>query len=1771
MDINIDALYNILKQKQGDMNDAMGYKKKAVMITSNPLALVAEKTKVSKHREKVVVQSESEGSDDEDITNKKPEYVKSKEKKEDKKADEKKRDMSKVKCYNCKKEGHFAKDCKKEKVKDYNYYKTKMLLAKKDNDEQVLLAEDQAWMESSSDSDQEISTNMVFMAKMEKVLLNSEESSSSTEETIAEVSYYTSDSESESEYETSEYYDNSTNYGLFVDNDDQEIFHDAIESASENFNENHIASQTNHDESEVNHNDYEEKDHLVDKLIKKFNQKIAKCQKCIEKENQQSKDLENQNKDLQDKYDVLKNQVNTFEEKNNEFNEHIKVLNEKNDDLLAQTKVLQEQLKISALCDNDKQHRKKIDEQEILFDKMSRQLVEMNNNVLRLQEKILEKETKISELEECTNVSDNSYEPSKDNMYNGRKRIGFENPSYFCKAKELRPSLYDERVIGLGYTPMFLTHSDEALEIEKFKRARENKIEFTYDNGNMNESYVNEKINFSDDYFQEIINLDFEKIDSPFQQTSSLKPYVPTVILEKIIIDLEDEVVSLLEKEKENLEIIESLKSKGLESSENAIFESESQSENDFQVVEKGCDNLENSNVSQTVSNNVENKTKRKRRKKISSKQNDKQVDNDGLHANRDFVYFSDLDTLSSVRIPKHSSVIWKKKGSSNTSKVDLSSVSNSKVNKDVKRYSRKDLLSCNNSHHVDTKSAYVCNDAMNVSCNSRMHASYDVNDLFVFDDIVQICLWIIDSRCSKHMTGNRALLINFVEKFLGMVRFGNNDFAVIAGYGDVVIGSMTFKKVYYVEGRIHRKHHKSKMAFSLNKPLYLLHMDLCGPMRVESINGKRYVLVVVDDYSRCYLLNNYDDVGKLKAKGDIEVFVGYSKESAAFRVYNKRTQKIHESMNVNFDEISEMASKQFVSLNYIKSNKNVIGLIKLKEVLYFKERMQKYTRFDAQSFKDAMICNMDSIGKYMLEIILHQQRTPQLLKQKKLMQTQEDPSNLIQPLNADSLKVDLVVIQNTCSEKEDSNSETASSKSVKESSLDSATKDVHAIKYKMSKAKERCMTYFRSLHSHLQVLSKEDLKGTRIEHGFKRAFMSLFGQDHDTFTSTMFLNVDQLQKQLDKDDFQEDGSMEAFWVINRQFQKFIDSQFSIDYDGQMSHKYFVEYTRIEVKHFRDTLLQRMGTVKKSVAERTRHQRQYDRRVNKRQMQTQESKGDTGKALDADLVVTESNIRPIYDEEPMAEVQLTVECNIFAIGQQHTEQPEIVNKGRVDQYLEQCQIKSPMLDSSSDNQTIDYLKQSLESENILLKKTVAQFQKDFSRMEAHCVNMELKYQNQALKSGQHEHSVTRLLKENETLKKHYKDLYDSIKITRSKTIEQTTYFLANNADLKAHIQEKVFAIAALKNDIRKLKGNSVDTKFAKTSVLGKPVLQSLRNQSVVRQPNAFKSERPQMSKQRFASQVDVNKNLSRPVTQHYLPKRREYIFAKPDHMIASSESRNSSKNMPRFSSNDMVHNHYLDEARKKTKKKNRNSKTRMMPSARFQSTVDGSKPKPRSNNQTPRSLHVSKISCVTIMAVPKADHSKSSSSFSDSKHFVCSTCHKCVFNANHDVCITKLLKEVNSHAKIQSYKTKNSNKPVDQKSHTQKPSRQIFIGHMFSPNKTSAVYEKTSPRSDIRWKPTGSIFKSVGLSAGTSLTGQEKQRIDFSAGTSFNVKQENLRVWLLKKLISQKLFNGENLVVTKSSVVTTADASDKRHQQPDSSLYNLTLATTVSANGNFDL
>nr|GEV04747.1 retrovirus-related Pol polyprotein from transposon TNT 1-94 [Tanacetum cinerariifolium] len=71
-------------------------------------------------------------------------------------------------------------------------------------------------------------------------------------------------------------------------------------------------------------------------------------------------------------------------------------------------------------------------------------------------------------------------------------------------------------------------------------------------------------------------------------------------------------------------------------------------------------------------------------------------------------------------------------------------------------------------------------------------------------DKIVQLILFIVDSGCTKHMTGNLKLLCNFVEKFLGTVRFGNDLFAPILSYGDLIQGNVMINRVYYVKGLNH-------------------------------------------------------------------------------------------------------------------------------------------------------------------------------------------------------------------------------------------------------------------------------------------------------------------------------------------------------------------------------------------------------------------------------------------------------------------------------------------------------------------------------------------------------------------------------------------------------------------------------------------------------------------------------------------------------------------------------------------------------------------------------------------------------------------------------------------------------------------------------------------------------------------------------------------------------------------------------------------------------
>nr|GEZ55124.1 integrase, catalytic region, zinc finger, CCHC-type, peptidase aspartic, catalytic [Tanacetum cinerariifolium] len=239
------------------------------------------------------------------------------------------------------------------------------------------------------------------------------------------------------------------------------------------------------------------------------------------------------------------------------------------------------------------------------------------------------------------------------------------------------------------------------------------------------------------------------------------------------------------------------------------------------------------------------------------------------------------------------------------------------------------------------------------------------------------IVLWYLDYGCSRHMTGNRSKLINYVEKFIGTVRFENDQFAKIVGYGDYKMGDTIISRVYYVEGLNHnlfsvgqfcygglevafRQHtcHIRNMDKTLMKaartmlifakaPLFLwakavatacytLNRSLIHTLHrktyYELLKGKKPDLKYFRVFgSLCYPTNDYDDVGKLKAKADIGIFVGYAPTKKAYRFYNKRTRKIQETIHVTFNELSGGMTSEHVSSglgpNFMTSVQNNTGL----------------------------------------------------------------------------------------------------------------------------------------------------------------------------------------------------------------------------------------------------------------------------------------------------------------------------------------------------------------------------------------------------------------------------------------------------------------------------------------------------------------------------------------------------------------------------------------------------------------------------------------------------------------------------------------------------------------------------------------------------------------------------------------------------------------------------------------------------------------------------
>nr|GFA24942.1 retrovirus-related Pol polyprotein from transposon TNT 1-94 [Tanacetum cinerariifolium] len=157
---------------------------------------------------------------------------------------------------------------------------------------------------------------------------------------------------------------------------------------------------------------------------------------------------------------------------------------------------------------------------------------------------------------------------------------------------------------------------------------------------------------------------------------------------------------------------------------------------------------------------------------------------------------------------------------------------------------------------------------------------------------IVQLIIFIVDSRCTKHVTGNLKLLCNFVEKFQGTVRFGNDQFAPILGYGDLVQGHITINRVYYVKGL---NHNLFSVEF-LNKTLHAFFKEE-GGIEHQTSTAQTH------EQNGVFERRNHTLVEAART-----MLSGYFTQSKGYHIYNKRTRLIVESIHIRFDEIKEMS-----------------------------------------------------------------------------------------------------------------------------------------------------------------------------------------------------------------------------------------------------------------------------------------------------------------------------------------------------------------------------------------------------------------------------------------------------------------------------------------------------------------------------------------------------------------------------------------------------------------------------------------------------------------------------------------------------------------------------------------------------------------------------------------------------------------------------------------------------------------------------------------------
>ncbi|GKE11229.1 retrovirus-related pol polyprotein from transposon TNT 1-94, partial [Tanacetum coccineum] len=209
----------------------------------------------------------------------------------------------------------------------------------------------------------------------------------------------------------------------------------------------------------------------------------------------------------------------------------------------------------------------------------------------------------------------------------------------------------------------------------------------------------------------------------------------------------------------------------------------------------------------------------------------------------------------------------------------------------------------------------------------------------------VQIVLWYLDSGCSKHMMGDLSRLGNFVKKFIGTVRFGNDHFgAIIGSILDLTdyyehVGIFHQKTVLrtpqqndVVERRNRTLVEAARTMLIFSKALMFLWAEAVATVcytqnrslihtchcktPYELVHDKKPDLTFFRVFGAlCYPINDSEDLGKLQPTANIGIFVGYAPSRKGYRIYNKRIRSIIETIHVQFDELTELLAPMQLSI----------------------------------------------------------------------------------------------------------------------------------------------------------------------------------------------------------------------------------------------------------------------------------------------------------------------------------------------------------------------------------------------------------------------------------------------------------------------------------------------------------------------------------------------------------------------------------------------------------------------------------------------------------------------------------------------------------------------------------------------------------------------------------------------------------------------------------------------------------------------------------------